>query len=127
VSELALNSRPEEALRLQTEFIAKRNTSGFIPYDTRLIVLPDKVEDTFANSSLLRPDQDKEKQKYAQTRGTLIAVGENAFADWGSAAKPKAGDRVVYGRYAGNQHVGADGKEYTVCNDEDILAGWSGD
>lgn len=101
------------------------NTSGFIPYDTRVIILPDKVSDKFEGSSLIRPDAEKDKQKYAQTKGLLVAVGDNAFADWGDVPKPQPGDRVVYGRYAGNQHTGKDGQEYTVCNDEDILAGWS--
>ncbi len=102
------------------------NTSGFTPFDTRIIVLPDAITDRFEGSSLIRPDALSDKEKYAQTRGTLVAVGENAFADWGAVAKPKAGDRVVYGRYAGNQHKGADGQEYTICNDVDVLAGWSG-
>lgn len=102
------------------------NTSGFIPYDTCIVILPDEVSDRFAGTSLIRPDQVRDKEKYAQTIATLIAAGDNAFMDWGDAAKPKAGDRIVVGRYVGNTHDGIDGKKYTVCRDEDVLAGWSG-
>lgn len=106
--------------------IVHLNTSGFTPFDTRVIILPDELSDKFEGTTLIRPDSLADKEKYAQTRGTLVAAGANAFADWGDVAKPAAGDRVVYGRYAGNQHKGADGQEYTVANDQDILALWSG-
>ena len=102
------------------------NTSGFTPYDTRIVILPDEVSDKFEGTSILRPGQVKEKDQFAQTIATLIAVGDNAFADWGDVAKPSPGDRVVVGRYVGNTHEGRDGKKYTVCNDEDVLAGWGG-
>lgn len=107
-------------------FARSINTSGLTPYDTRVVILPDELSDKFEGTSLIRPDTLADKEKWAQTKGTLIAVGENAFADWGDVAKPEAGDRIVYGRYAGNTHEGTDGKKYTVANDEDILAGWSG-
>jgi co-chaperonin GroES (HSP10) len=99
------------------------NTSGFIPFDTRVIVKPDPTETKVG--SILMPDAVTEKNKWAQTKATLIAAGCNAFRDWGvDAAKPAPNDRIVIGKYVGNTHIGADGQEYTVCNDEDVLALW---
>ncbi len=102
------------------------NSSGFKPFDTRVLVLPDAAAEK--QGSIILPDKVRDQERWAQTKGTLIAVGANAFMDWGSEAdKPVPGDRVVFGKYAGATHRGADGRDYTVCNDEDILALWTGD
>lgn len=111
---------------LATPAAAGPNAAGIIPFDTRILILPDKVEEKTAGGIIL-PDQTRDKDKYAQTKATLVAVGGNAFADWGDVVKPELGDRVIVGRYVGNTHKGADGQDYTVCNDEDILALWQGD
>lgn len=102
------------------------NTSGFIPLDLRVLVLPDEVSDTFEGSSLLRPDAVKDQQKWAQARGTLVAVGDNAWEEARARAPgiapPRAGDRILYGKYSGQTVKGADGKDYQIMNDEDVLA-----
>lgn len=117
----------DAAMRSKVEAI---NTSGFTPYDTCCVILPDPVENTHKTASgfeLMKTDQEIEKEKWAQTKATLIAVGDNAFMEWGAAAnKPTPGDRVVVGRYTGATHKGMDGRDYTVCRDEDILSAWSG-
>jgi len=98
------------------------NESGFAPFDTRVLVLPDQVADKIG--SIILPEAKKEREAWAMTKGTLIAVGSNAFIEWGDAAdKPMPGDRVIIAQYAGKQHEGDDGKQYRICNDKDILAG----
>lgn len=100
------------------------NQSGIRPFDTRVLVLLDDVETKTAGGIII-PDQRLEKEGWAQTRGTLIAAGDNAFIEWGSeAAKPTPGARVLVAQYAGSssKHTGIDGKEYRICKDEDILA-----
>jgi co-chaperonin GroES (HSP10) len=97
------------------------NTSGLVPVDLRIVVRPDPVEEKIG--SIFVPDQAKDKAKYAATRATLVAVGDNAFKEWGaSAAKPKPGDRVLYAQYTGAREKGADGEDYVVMNDADLLA-----
>lgn len=97
------------------------NKSGFRPFDTRVLVMPDQVSEMVG--SLYMPESKKERDAWAMTKATLIAVGSNAFIDWGDdAAKPVPGDRVVIAQYAGKQHEGLDGQQYRVCKDEDILA-----
>ncbi len=106
------------------------NPSGIIPFDKRVLVLHDPISDKFEGTSLLRPDAEKDKQKYAQTRATVIAVGDMAWAEakydaqqFGTAAAfPSPGDRVLVGRYTGDAHKGADGVDYVVVNDLDVIA-----
>jgi co-chaperonin GroES (HSP10) len=109
------------------------NPSGIVPFDHRVLLLHDPVEAAHKTTSgfqLLKTDQEMEKEKYAQTKATVIAVGDMA---WGEArydaqrfglhaAFPEAGSRVVVGRYAGNNYDGRDGKTYTVVNDTEIIA-----
>ena len=98
------------------------NTSGYTPLDTAILIYPDPVEEV-SKGGIIMPDKVKERDMYAQTRATLIAVGDNAFADWGgNAAKPKPGDRVVMEQYAGKLHKGRDGADYRICRDVDVLA-----
>ena len=96
------------------------NTSGLIPVDLRILVKPDAVEEKIG--SVFLPDQHKDKLKYAATKATLIAVGENAFKEWGPARKPVPGDRVCFAQYVGAEHMGSDGERYVVMNDADLLA-----
>ncbi len=106
------------------------NTSGIVPFDKRVLLLHDEVSDKFEGTSLLRPDQAKDKEQYAQTKATVIAVGPLAWSEARydaqrsgiEAAFPEAGDRIVVGRYAGNSYDGKDGKKYTIVNDDEIIA-----
>lgn len=97
------------------------NSSGIYPFDVKVLVKPDPVEEKTAGG-IIRPDTMRDKQQFAATKGRLIAVGPNAFKDWGSNAAPKLGDAVLYAQYAGKTHKGSDGAEYTIMNDEDLIA-----
>lgn len=108
---------------------APLNTSGIVPLDHRLLVLHDAIEEK-TKGGIFLPDVDRDKQKYAQTKATVIACGDMCWAEakhdarqFGiNAAFPEPGDRVLVGRYTGDQHKGTDGKEYTVLNDSDVIA-----
>ena len=68
------------------------------------------------------PDQAKDRQKYAGTVATVIAVGDNAFIEWGEGAvSPAPGDRILFAQYTGAREKGADGDDYLIMNDEDVL------
>jgi len=62
------------------------------------------------------------REKRAIDRGTVVAVGEGAWKDWFDGTPwAKVGDKVIIAKYAGK--VVKDGDvEYTILNDEDILA-----
>src|ERR1700733_3986227 len=68
---------------------------------------------------IIIPDTAKEKPQ----QGTVIAVGNGKVDDDG---KPipldvKAGDRVLFGKYAG-QEIKLDGDEYLIMKEDDVLA-----
>jgi co-chaperonin GroES (HSP10) len=100
------------------------NTSGFVPLDLRVLVMPDLVEDKVG--SIFLPEQAKEKEKYATVKATLVAVGENAWEEAASRSpnftRPQPGDRVIIAKYGGILLTGADKADYRIMNDEDIIA-----
>jgi chaperonin GroES len=98
------------------------NTSGLVPVDLRIVVKPDPVEEVTAGG-IIKPGAVLDKAKYAATKATLVAVGCNAFKEWGGdARRPQAGDRVLFAQYTGAREKGADGEDYVVMNDADLLA-----
>ena len=68
---------------------------------------------------IIIPDTAKEKPQ----QGTVISVGNGKARDTG---KPipldvKAGDRILFGKYAG-QEVKLDGEEVLIMKEDDVLA-----
>lgn len=96
------------------------NGSGVQPADVKVLILPDAVEEK--KGSIYLPDQVKDRDKYATTRGRIIAKGPNAFAEWGEGNGPMNGAHVVFAQYAGLRVKGLDDVEYIVMNDEDVIA-----
>lgn len=101
------------------------NTSGVMPIDLRVLVLPDPVE-TVTKGGIILAESKVDRDKYAQCKGTLVAVGENA---WEEAARrsphftrPEPGVRVMIAKYGGVEFTGTDGRMYRIMNDEDVTA-----
>jgi chaperonin GroES len=71
------------------------------------------------SSGLILPDSAKEKPLEAE----VIAVGNGKRLDDGShrAVSVKAGDRVIFGKYTGDE-VKLDGVEHIILSESDILA-----
>jgi chaperonin GroES len=67
---------------------------------------------------IIIPDTAKEKPQ----EGEVIAVGEGKKLDSGDRIPldVKAGDRVLFGKYAGTE-IKLDGEEYLIMREEDIL------
>ncbi len=83
------------------------------PLHDRVIVLPAAAEEKTAGGIII-PDTAKEKPQ----RGTVLAAGP------GKKDEPttvKAGDTVLYGKYAGTE-ITIEGKEYIIMRESDILA-----
>jgi len=96
------------------------NESGIIPHDINVLVAPDIIE-TKTEGGILRLETEVEKESYAQTLGTIVALGDNAFFDWGDD-KPKVGGRVITAKYGGFILEGQDKKTYRLLCDKDIRA-----
>ncbi len=83
------------------------------PLADRVLVEPAAAETKTAGGIII-PDTAKEKPQ----RGKVIAVGN------GKPDEPmtvKAGDTVLYGKYAGTE-LQVDGKDYLIMRESDILA-----
>ena len=68
---------------------------------------------------IIIPDTAKEKPQ----EGKVIAVGNGKVTDEGKkvALDVKAGDRILFGKYSGNE-VKIEGEEYVIFREEDVLA-----
>ena len=83
------------------------------PLADRVLVEPAPAEEKTA-SGIIIPDTAKEKPQ----RGTVVAVGP------GKKDEPttvKAGDTVLYGKYAGTE-INVEGTDYLIMRESDILA-----
>ncbi len=83
------------------------------PLADRVLIEPSAAEEKTAGGIII-PDTAKEKPQ----RGTVIAVGA------GKKDEPmtvKAGDVVLYGKYAGTE-INVDGNDYLIMRESDILA-----
>jgi chaperonin GroES len=92
--------------------MAKKST-GITPLHDRVIIKPAAAEQKSAGGIII-PDTAKEKPQ----RGEVIAVGP------GKPEEPttvKAGDKVLYGKYAGTE-LNVDGVDYLIMRESDILA-----
>lgn len=76
-------------------------------------------EEEKTSSGIVLPDQAKEKPQ----EGEIKAVGPGRVLDDGKRAEMdvKAGDKVVYSKYAGTE-IKIDGEEYLILRQDDILA-----
>lgn len=97
------------------------NTSKLIPVGHKILVLPDKVEQTTESGIITTVGEKLKQEELAQTEGVLVAIGNNA---WSDQKEPwaKVGDRVIFAKYAGHNREGRDGKLYRILNDLDIGA-----
>ncbi len=83
------------------------------PLADRVLVEPAPAEEK-TSGGIIIPDTAKEKPQM----GTVIAVGA------GTKDNPvtvKAGDKVLYGKYAGTE-LAHDGKDYLIMRESDIYA-----
>jgi chaperonin GroES len=87
------------------------------PLHDRVIVKRVEEERTSAGGIVI-PDSAKEKP----SQGEVIAVGNGKVLDNGEvrALDVKVGDKVLFGKYAGNE-VKVEGEDYIVMREEDIM------
>lgn len=96
------------------------NPSGITPVDLKVLVKPDPVEE-MTKGGIILADTSKDKAKYAGTKATLVAIGPNAFKEWGAENGLSVGDRILFAQYSGARQKGADGEDYIIMNDQDVI------
>lgn len=90
--------------------------------DNILIELPQDVEkENKTQSGILLPK--KTEAEARKDMATVVAVGSGRILNDGTSLKPvvKAGDRVLFNKYAGTI-LSLDGKEYLLVRECDLLA-----
>jgi chaperonin GroES len=88
------------------------------PIRDRILVKPIE-EDTVTKSGIVIPDNAQEKP----SRGRVLAVGTGRLLDNGTVVPliVKAGDTVLYGKYAGTA-IKLENEEHIVMKEDDVLA-----
>lgn len=91
------------------------------PSGHRVLIKPEVVEEKTAGGIILAQTT-KDRDQQATMRGTVAAVGVNAWKAFDDGLPWAAvGDKVVFRKYAG-EVIKDNDIEYRVVNDEDILA-----
>ena len=87
------------------------------PLYDRIIVKRIDEEET-AQNGIIIPDSAKEKPQ----RGEIIAVGHGKRLEDGKlvALEVKTGDRVLFGKYSGNE-TKLEGTEFIIMREDDVL------
>jgi chaperonin GroES len=87
------------------------------PLYDRIVVKRIEEQETTRNGIII-PDSAKEKPQ----EGEVMAVGKGKRLDDGKmvALDVKAGDRILFGKYSGNE-IKLDGTEYIIMREDDVL------
>jgi chaperonin GroES len=90
----------------------------FRPLHDRVLVRRIEEAET-VRGGIIIPDTAKEKPQEAE----VIAVGNGKLLDNGTrvALEVKGGDRVLFGKYSGNE-IKLDGEDYLILKEDEILA-----
>ena len=90
---------------------------GVRPLHDRILVRR-MAEDEKTAGGLFIPDTAKEKPQ----RGEIVAAGKGRVTEDGKtlALEVKAGDRILFGKYAGTE-IKLAGEEYIMMREEDVL------
>jgi chaperonin GroES len=98
--------------------IEERREMKVKPLHDRVIVKRVEEEEK-TKGGIIIPDTAKEKP----VEGEIMAVGDGKVADDGKKIplEVKAGDKVLFGKYAGTE-IQIDGEEHLIMREDDIIA-----
>jgi len=83
------------------------------PFEDRVLVEPEEIEESRTKSGIIIPDTAKEKPR----TGKVIEVG----TDEELAENIKVGDKIIFAKFTGDE-VEFEGKKYLIVSRSDILA-----
>ncbi|MFH0917996.1 MAG: co-chaperone GroES [Candidatus Omnitrophota bacterium] len=89
------------------------------PLGDRIVVKVLEAENK-SKGGIVLPDSAKEKPQEAK----VVAVGKGKVLENGTIAAPevKVGDKVIFGKYSGNEITTKEGEDLLILREEDILA-----
>jgi len=87
------------------------------PLGDRILVKRIQEEEK-TKGGIIIPDTAKEKPQ----EGRVVAVGKGKMTEEGKLLTPdvKAGDRILFGKYAGSE-IKLEGEEHLILREDDIL------
>jgi len=90
---------------------------NFVPLHDRILVRRVEEQET-TPSGLIIPDTAKDKPQ----EGEVLAVGKGKIKEDGKVIPldVKTGDRILFGKYAGNEIILA-GDEYLIMREDEVL------
>ena len=97
-----------------------------IPMGWKILIQPNQIKQQ-TKGGILLPTQAKDNEAYLTAHGQVAGVGELAYRDrntgdrWKQSVIPKAGDRVTYGKYAGQKLI-INGVRFLLLNDDEITS-----
>lgn len=97
-----------------------------MPMGWKVLIQPNQSKSKTAGGIIL-PSKAKENEAYLTAHGEVCAIGELAYRDretgqrWHLNATPKVGDRVTYGKYAGQKLI-INNVRMLLLNDDEITA-----
>jgi len=96
-----------------------------IPLNWKVLVQPHQVQ-MKTRGGIHLPTISKDNEEYLTAHGRIAAMGDLAFRDRDSGAAwkmnvPTAGNRVTYGKYAG-QKVTINGVRFLLLNDDELTS-----
>jgi len=88
-----------------------------------MLVAPAAAEKQTAGG-LWKPDTLVEKEQLVEVTGRVVSMSPACFdfANFPPETLPKVGDVVQFAKLAGVRTTGADGREYRLIADKDVLA-----
>jgi len=96
-----------------------------VPLNWKVLVQPHQVQ-MKTKGGIHLPSVSKDNEEYLTAHGRIAAMGDLAFRDRDSGAAwkmntPTAGNRVTYGKYAG-QKVTINGVRFLLLNDDELTS-----
>ena len=97
-----------------------------IPMGWKILIQPNQIKQQ-TKGGILLPSQAKDNEAYLTAHGTVASIGELAYRDrntgerWQQVKIPKVGDKVTYGKYAGQKLV-INNVRFLLLNDDEITS-----
>jgi chaperonin GroES len=97
-----------------------------IPMGWKILIQPNQSKSK-TKGGILLPSKAKENEAYLTAHGEVAGVGELAYRDrntgerWKQQNIPKVGDKVTYGKYAGQKLI-INGVRFLLLNDDEITS-----
>jgi co-chaperonin GroES (HSP10) len=101
------------------------NKSGWKPWGDYILIRPDMIAKKTSGGVDL-PDDLAERMQLAAITGVIVECGDEAFK-WNAdrtrrteGCVPRAGDRVIFEKYAGKPIIGEDKNNYRIMEDKSV-------